>query len=59
VRIDPELRFGKPSVSGVATEVIWEHDQDGASVEEIADDFSLRVDDVGWALAYEFAQRAA
>jgi len=59
VRIDPELRFGKPSVRGVATEVIWEHDQDGAAVDEIADDFSLQADDVRWALAYEFAQRAA
>ncbi len=59
VRIDPELRFGKPSVRGVATEVIWEHDEDGAAAEEIAEDFSLKVDDVQWALAYELAQRAA
>jgi uncharacterized protein (DUF433 family) len=59
VRIDPELRFGKPSVRGVGTEVIWEHDQDGAAVDEIAEDFSLGIDDVRWALAYEFAQRAA
>jgi uncharacterized protein (DUF433 family) len=59
VRIDPELRFGKPSVRGVGTEVIWEHDQDGAAVDEIAEDFNLEVDDVRWALAYEFAQRAA
>jgi uncharacterized protein (DUF433 family) len=39
--------------------VIWEHDQDGAAVDEIAEDFSLQIDDVRWALAYEFAQRAA
>lgn len=25
VRIDPALRFGKPSVRGVSTEVVWEH----------------------------------
>ena len=59
VRIDPQLRFGKPSVRGVSTEVVWEHDRDGAAVEEIADDFDLDVDDVRWALAYEFARHAA
>jgi uncharacterized protein (DUF433 family) len=59
VRMDPELRFGKPAVKGVSTEIIWEHDQDGADVEETAAAFDLEVSDVRWALAYETSLQAA
>jgi uncharacterized protein (DUF433 family) len=59
VRMDPEFRFGKPAVKGVSTEIIWEHDQVGADVEETAEAFGLEVSDVRWALAYETTLQAA
>jgi uncharacterized protein (DUF433 family) len=59
VRMDPELRFGKPAVKGVSTEIIWEHDEDGADIEETAGAFGLQVSDVRWALAYETSLQAA
>lgn len=59
VRMDPEIRFGKPAVKGVSTEIIWEQDQDGADVVETAEAFGLDDTDVRWALAYEMSLRAA
>ena len=59
VVLDPEVRFGKPSVGGISTEVLWEYTKDGYAPEEIAEEFALRSADVEWALAYEFAQHAA
>lgn len=59
VPMTPDVRFGKPAVSGISTEVIWEHDQAGEGVEEIADAFGLTVVEVRWALAYETSARAA
>ena len=59
VRIDPELRFGKPTVRGISTETIWEHLDGGESETEIAEAFGLSSADVGWALAYELPQRSA
>jgi uncharacterized protein (DUF433 family) len=59
VLMTPDVRFGKPAVSGISTEVIWEHDQAGEGVEEIADAFGLTVVEVRWALAYETSARAA
>jgi uncharacterized protein (DUF433 family) len=59
VRMDPEVRFGKPAVKGVSTEVIWEHDQAGEDPEELAEAFDLAVEDVHWALAYETSVRTA
>jgi uncharacterized protein (DUF433 family) len=59
VRIDPELRFGKPTVRGISTETIWEHLHGGESETEIAEAFGLSSADVGWALAYELPQRSA
>jgi len=55
----PGVRFGKPAVKGISTEVMWEHDQAGEDVDEIAEAFGLTVDDVRWALAYETSARAA
>ena len=46
-------------VHGISTEVLWEHDDAGEDVEEIADDYGLEPADVGWALSYENALRAA
>jgi len=58
VRIDPDQRFGKPTVSGISTEVIWEHVDGGEAEEEVAADYGLSVSDVRWALSYETARRA-
>lgn len=59
VRINPHVRFGRPAVGGVSTEALWEYVQDGASEDEVADDFDMSADDVGWALAYERSRRTA
>jgi uncharacterized protein (DUF433 family)/transposase len=58
VRINPELRFGKPAVGGISTEAIWENSDVGADEEEIAETFGLSISDVRWALSYETARRA-
>ncbi|WFE21617.1 hypothetical protein O7621_28000 [Solwaraspora sp. WMMD937] len=59
VRILSDVRFGRPSIKGVSTEVLWEQDEAGLGVEEIAETYQLDVPDVRWALAYENSQRAA
>lgn len=59
VLIDPLTRFGRPSVGGVSTEVIWEHDEAGEPKQEIAEMFGLTLREVRWALAYENSLRAA
>jgi uncharacterized protein (DUF433 family) len=59
VRILPDVRFGRPSIKGISTEAIWEQDEAGVDVEEIADVYRLDVADVRWALGYENSQRAA
>lgn len=59
VRVDPEVRFGRPSIRGISTEVLWEQVEDGADVNDIADDYGLTVGDVRWAVSYETAARAA
>ncbi|MGH8889763.1 MAG: DUF433 domain-containing protein [Acidothermaceae bacterium] len=58
VVIDPDVRFGKPSVSGISTEVLWECSLDGYASDEIADEFEIVPADVEWALSYEHAQHA-
>jgi uncharacterized protein (DUF433 family) len=59
VRIDPETRFGRPSIKGISTEVLWEQSESGASLQEIAEAFDLDVADVRWAVSYESAPVAA
>jgi uncharacterized protein (DUF433 family) len=58
VRIDPEMRFGRPSSRGISTETLWEHVDAGEDPEEAAEAFGLSVADVHWALAYESARHA-
>lgn len=58
VVIDPDVRFGKPSVSGISTDVLWEYSEDGYAPDEIAEEFGLPPADVEWALSYEHAQHA-
>jgi uncharacterized protein (DUF433 family) len=59
VRMTPEVRFGRPAVRGVSTDVLWEHAEAGEDIDELAKAFDLSPDDVHWALAYETSLRAA
>lgn len=59
VLIDPERRFGKPSVRGISTDVIWEHVDGGEDESEVAEDYGLTVGDIRWALSYEAGRRAS
>ena len=59
VQIRPDVRFGRPSVGGISTEVLWEQVDAGATVAEVAEDFDLAVADVRWAVSYENGARAA
>ncbi len=53
VVIDPLVRFGRPSVAGVATERLWELHDAGENVDEIADGYDLPTEAVRAAIAYE------
>lgn len=59
VRMDPDVRFGRPMVKGISTEILWEHIEAGEDLEETAADFGLEVEDVNWAFSYETSRRAA
>ena len=59
VLIDPDQRFGKPSVRGISTEAIWEHVDGGEDESEVADDYGLTVGEARWALSYEVGRRAS
>ena len=59
IRINPLVRFGMPAIGGISTEAIAGELDGGASLEEVADDFSLDLDAVRWAQSYELSQRAA
>lgn len=59
VRVDPEVRFGRPAVRGISTEILWEQSESGADVQELSEAFDLDGSDVRWALAYEHSRRAA
>lgn len=54
-----DVRFGKPVIKGISTEVLSEHDEAGEDVEGIAEALRLEPDEVRWALAYETSARAA
>ena len=58
VRMAPLQRFGRPSIKGISTEVVWEHAEVGDAVMETADAFGLTPREVRWALAYENSLRA-
>lgn len=53
VVIDPEVRFGEPSVRGIPTESLAEQVRGGDVIEAVADDFGLDLDDLIAALGYE------
>lgn len=58
VVIDPLVRFGLPTVEGVATERLWELFDAGESVEQIADGYEVAPELVRAAIAYEEQQRS-
>lgn len=53
VVIDPLIRFGRPSVQGVATERLWELFDAGEPIEQIADGYELPAEQIAAAIAYE------
>ncbi len=53
VVIDPEVRFGSPTVRGIPTEAITEQVRGGDSIESVAGDFELPLGLVVAALTYE------
>jgi uncharacterized protein (DUF433 family) len=55
VVIDPELRFGRPSVEGVPTDVLTERWRAGDRVADLAEDYGLTTDEVEEAIRYEAA----
>lgn len=59
VVMHPGMRGGRPAVRGISTEALWEQEQSGEAVSDIAADFDLAEEDVIWALAYETSARAA
>lgn len=59
VRINPLIRFGRPAVDGISTEAIVAELDAGASEDEVATDFELRIEAVRWAHSYELSQSAA
>ncbi len=59
VRMRPDERFGLPAIGGIKTEIVWEHLEADETVEEVAQDFGLTVDEVHWAHAFETSLRAA
>lgn len=59
VVIDPEVRFGVPSVGGISTAIIREQDLAGEDEGDVAATFGLSVAEVRWALSYELANEMA
>jgi uncharacterized protein (DUF433 family) len=59
VRIEPDVRFGRPNIKGISTETLSEQVEAGAGEEEVAKAFGVGVDDVRWAMAFELSLRAA
>jgi uncharacterized protein (DUF433 family) len=59
VVIDPDQRFGRPSVGGITTSAINDYAEDGYSYSEIAQEFGLTVREVQMAVAYELSNKAA
>ena len=59
VLIDPDLRFGRPSIRGISTRALWEQEASGETVDEVGEVYGLSPSDVRWALAYENSARAA
>nr|MDT0659117.1 DUF433 domain-containing protein [Micromonospora sp. DSM 115978] len=59
VRIRPDVRFGKPAIKGVSTEVIAEQHDTGETTETITNLYALAPTDVAWALSFESSLRTS
>jgi uncharacterized protein (DUF433 family) len=59
VVIDPDVRFGAPSVGGISTEILREQARGGEDEADLAETYGLTVPEVQWALSYEMATEAA
>jgi uncharacterized protein (DUF433 family) len=53
VAIDPEIRFGRPTVKGAPTDVLAERWRAGDNSAELAEDYGLTTEEVDEALRYE------
>ena len=58
VRCRPTHRFGHPAIKGISTAAIFEHIDGDEDEEDVAAQFGLEIEDVGWARAYELSCRA-
>lgn len=56
--IDPDVRFGAPSVGGISTAILWEQAEGGEDEQDLADIYGLTLQQVRWALTYEATQAA-
>lgn len=59
VVIDPDVRFGAPSVGGISTAILREQDLAGEDEGDLAETFGLTLAQVRWALSFEMANEAA
>jgi uncharacterized protein (DUF433 family) len=59
VIVQPDVRFGRPSVGGISTITIYDYAEEGASRDEIVEEFGVTRADVRWALSFENARHAA
>ena len=57
VVIDPDVRFGAPSVGG-KHRILWEQSEGGDDDQDLANIFGLTLAQVRWALACEATQAA-
>ena len=57
VRCRPAYRSGRPAIQGISTLVIAEHCEGGEDEADVAEQFGLNKDQVGWARAYELSRR--
>ncbi len=57
VTMRPDVRFGRPSVGGISTDVLWEQAEAGESEAEIATVFDLRPEQVYFGVTYERSRR--
>lgn len=58
VVIDPDVRFGAPSVGGISTESCGSSPKGGDEDQDLANIFGLTLAQVRWALACEATQAA-
>jgi len=49
VRMASDVRFGKPAIKGISTEVLREHVESGEDFAEVAEAFDLDLEDAHWA----------